>query len=422
MTDDLSKLAPNDHRRLGAELELFTIDPLVGAGLPLWLPKGATVRRVLERFITDEELRAGYQHVVSPHLGREALYRASGHYPYYKESMYPLMTVENEQYVLRPMTCPHHIRIYSCKPHSYRELPLRLAEFGDMYRYERSGVLMGLTRVRGMTLNDAHIFCREAQVQDEVHGVLNLIQRVYETLGLTDYWVDLALHDPKNKKKYLDNPPYWEKAEAALRAALTHSKIRFQEVRGEAAFYGPKADVQMKDAVGHTFTVSTIQLDMLLPERLDLSYINEEGKPERPVLIHRAVIGTLERFIAFLIEHTKGSFPLWLAPVQVRVLPVSEDVTAYARTVTEELRTADLRAELDDSPETLQKRIRNGETQKIPVLAIVGKKEMAAGTVSLRGHGGRDLGPMPNAQAAAWLRAHVEQKSLRLADGAPESK
>lgn len=412
MPEDVTELSPHDHRRLGADLELFTIDPQVGNGLPLWLPKGATLRRTLEGYVTEEELAAGYQHVVTPHLGREALYVASGHLPYYQDFIFPILTVDAERFVLKPMNCPHHIRIYQSRPRSYRDLPLRIAEFGTMYRYEKSGQLMGLTRVRGMTLNDAHIFCTEDQIEGEILAVLHLMQRIYQTLGLTDFSIDLALHDPKKRKKYVDNPALWKKSEDALRAALKHAKVRFREVSGEAAFYGPKADIQMKDAAGHTFTVSTIQLDMLLPGRLGVTYQAADGSQGRPMIIHRALIGTLERFIAFLIEHFRGAFPLWLAPVQLRILPVSREVFSYGRTVLETFVDAGLRAELDDSDETLPKKIRNGETQKIPVLAIVGKKEAVAKSVTLRAHGGHDLGAKPLAEAVRFLREHVEKKSL----------
>lgn len=409
-----AELSPRDHRRLGAELELFIIDPLVGSGLPLWLPKGATIRRELERYIIEEELHAGYLHVTTPHLGRTELYETSGHLPYYKDTMFPVMKVEDEEFVLKPMNCPHHIRIFQSRPRSYRDLPMRIAEFGTMYRFEKSGQLMGLTRVRGMTLNDAHIFCREDQIEAEIVKTLELIHRVYKTLGLTDYWVELALHDPKNKKKYADNPRLWEMSEAALRSALKHADVNFHEAVGDAAFYGPKADIQMKDVAGHTFTVSTIQLDMLLPERFQIEVTNEQGKAERPVIVHRGVIGTHERFTAFLIEHFNGAFPLWLAPVQVRVLPVSQSAAGYAATVTDALRETGLRVELDDTDETLPKKIRTAETQKIPVMVVVGENEQRDKTVTLRVHGGKNLGVKPLADALAFLREKSAQKALTL--------
>lgn len=409
-----AELSPHDHRRLGAELGLFLLDPLVGGGLPLWLPKGATVRRVLEEYVAAEERAAGYQHVVTPHLGREELYRTSGHYPYYKDTMFPLMKVDTERYVLKPMNCPHHIRIYESRLRSYRELPLRLAEFGTVYRYEKSGQLMGLTRVRGMTINDAHIFCTEDQLEQEILNTLNLTQKIYQTLGLKEFHVDLALHDPKNTKKYVDAPKIWEKSEAALRSALTHAKIRCKEVVGDAAFYGPKADMQMEDAAGHMFTVSTIHLDMLLAQRFGITYTDAEGKAQTPILIHRAPIGTIERFMAFLIEHCGGAFPFWLAPVQIRILPVSRPAFAYATTVADELRRADLRVELDDSDETLPKKIRTAETQKIPVMAVVGGNEQRDNTVTLRVHGGKNLGVQSLTDALAFLREKAQKKSLTL--------
>lgn len=384
----------------------------MGNGLPLWLPKGATLRRVLEDYVREEELAAGYQHVITPHLGREALYLTSGHLPYYKDFVFPIMTVEEERFVLRPMNCPHHIRVYQHRPRSYRELPLRIAEFGTMYRYERSGVLQGLTRVRGMTLNDAHIFCTEDQIEREVMAVLELTQRIYQTLGIKEFHIDLALHDPQKKTKYVDRPTLWKKSEAALRAALQRAKVRFREVVGEAAFYGPKADIQMEDAAGHTFTVSTIQLDMLLPERLDVTYQGADGKPHRPVIIHRAPIGTLERFLAFLIEHFEGRFPLWLAPVQTRVLPVSREALQHAEAVVRDLRQDGMRVEVDTTDETLPKKIRNAEVQKIPVMAIVGKKEAEARTVALRAHGGKDLGTKTLPEARRLLTERVRNRVL----------
>lgn len=412
--EDPSALSPKDHRRLGTELELFALDPLVGSGLPLWLPKGATIRRELERFVTEEELRAGYLHVVTPHVGRAELYEISGHLPYYQDTMFPLMKVEDEQFVLKPMNCPHHIRIFQSRPRSYRDLPMRIAEFGTMYRHEKSGQLMGLTRVRGMTLNDAHIFCRESQIEQEIIGVLELIRRVYATFGFTEYWIDLSLHDPKNRKKYAENPRLWKTSEDALRAALQHGGVTYHEAAGEAAFYGPKADIQMKDVAGHTFTVSTIQLDMLLPERFKISVTNERGEPERPVIIHRGMIGTHERFIAFLIEHFEGVFPLWLAPIQLRVLPVSQPALGYANTVVTALRDAGIRVEVDDGTETLPKKIRTAETQKIPVMAIVGEKEQQQHTVTFRLHGGTDLGSRNLADAVKFLSEKIAQKSLTL--------
>lgn len=395
-------------------MELFTIDPLVGNGLPLWLPKGATVRRELETYVLNEELAAGYQHVITPHLGREALYQESGHLALYKDYIFPILEVDAERFVVKPMNCPNHIRIFQARPRSYRELPLRIAEFGTMYRYEKSGQLMGLTRVRGMTLNDAHIFCTEDQVTVEIRAVLDLIWRMYKTLGLTDFSIDLALHDPKKRTKYIDNPALWKKSEEALRSALKNAHVRFHEVVGEAAFYGPKADIQMKDAAGHTFTVSTIQLDMLLPGRLGVTYQAANGSQGCPILIHRALIGTLERFLAFLIEHFNGAFPLWLAPVQVCVVPITRAVHAYAEEVTQALRAVRLRCDLDTSDETLQKKIRTAETQKVPVIVIVGEKEKMKRTVSLRAHGAQNLGVRALDDAVTFLRTHASARTLTL--------
>ncbi|TSC72885.1 MAG: threonyl-tRNA synthetase [Parcubacteria group bacterium Gr01-1014_38] len=409
-----AELSPRDHRKSGTELELFLIDPLIGSGLPLWLPKGAALRRALEQYVMDEELASGYQHVVTPHLGREELYEASGHLPYYRESMFPPMVADNERFIVKPMNCPHHVRIYQARPRSYRELPLRIAEFGTVYRYEKSGQLQGLTRVRGMTMNDAHIFCTEEQLESEIRSVLELMQRIYRTFGLKDFWIDFALHDPKKKKKYADQPVLWKKSETALRTALKHAGVQFTEAVGDAAFYGPKADIQMKDAAGHTFTVSTIQLDMLLPERLDVTYTAATGKRARPVIIHRALIGTLERFIAFLIEHFEGKFPLWLAPIQVRILPVSQNVAGYASKVSTALRADRIRVEVDDSNETLPKKIRNAETQKIPVMAILGEREQQEQTVTIRLHGGKNFGSKKLSEAIGFLAEKIAQKSLTL--------
>lgn len=384
----------------------------MGTGLPLWLPKGETLRHVLETYVRSEEEANGYQFVATPHLGREELYKRSGHLQHYQEFMFPPMTVEEERYVLKPMNCPHHIRIYQARPRSFRELPLRLAEFGTVYRFEKSGQLQGLTRVRGMTMNDAHIFCTEEQIEDEVLSVLNLTRRIYRTLGLKDFHVDLALHNPRKKKKYGDREGFWQQSEEALRSALARAKVQCSEVVGDAAFYGPKADIQMEDVAGRTFTVSTIQLDRLLPERFGITYTSTEGKPERPMLIHRALIGTSERFIAFLIEHFGGAFPLWLAPVQMRVLPISRDQLHYAETVVRAFRDAGLRTELDDSDETLPKKIRTGETQKVPMMAVVGKKEEREQTVALRSHGGNNLGTKGIPDVLAFLREHVARRSL----------
>lgn len=412
---DSPVLSRGDHRALGAALDLFVIDPLVGSGLPLWLPKGATVRRALERYVTDEETAAGYDHVLTPHLGREELYLASGHLPYYRESMFPPMVVDQERFVLKPMNCPHHIRIFQARPRSYRDLPLRLAEFGTVYRYEKSGQLQGLTRVRGMSMNDAHVFCTEAQLETEIRAVLSLTQRIYTTLGLKNFWIELALHDPRNRKKYAEDPALWEASEHAIRTALQNADLTFTEVPGEAAFYGPKADIQMNDAAGHTFTVSTIQVDMLLPARLNVTYTNARGDQSRPIIIHRAPIGTSERFVAFLIEHFAGAFPLWLAPIQVRVLPVNEQVGPYADSVARAFRAASLRTETDASGETLPKKIRNAETQKIPVMAVAGTDEAAHGTVTLRLRGGTKIAAQPLAQAVSFLAEHAAKKSLTIA-------
>jgi threonyl-tRNA synthetase len=391
----LEEAKRRDHRKLGRELGLFMISPEVGPGLPMLLPKGATVRRVLEEFILQEELKAGYQHVRTPEIANLNLYRTSGHYPYYKDSMYPPMVFEDgEELILRPMNCPHHFLIYKSEPRSYRDLPLRLAELGTVYRYEKSGELSGLIRVRCFTINDAHVFLRPEQIKAEVQHNIELIQTVYKRLNLTDFWYRLSLRDPDNKEKYIDNDPMWETAESALRDALDELGLEYVAVRGEAAFYGPKLDVEVRDCLGREWTVSTVQLDFLMAHRFDLEYTGEDGKPHRPVIIHRAPIGSFERMMGFLIEHYAGAFPLWLAPVQLAILPIADRHLAYGREVYERLREAGYRAELDARRETLGYKIRFHQTQKVPYMLIVGDKEAETQQVAVRSRELGDLGQM----------------------------
>lgn len=401
-----------DHRRLGKELKLFTFAEEVGRGLPLWLPKGATVRRILERYIVDLEQKKGYQHVYTPPLANVELYKISGHWDHFRENMYPPLVIEEEELVLRPMNCPHHIMIYKSEPRSYRDLPVRLAELGEMFRYERSGVLTGLHRVRGMVLNDAHIFCAPEQIKKEFQNVVRLILEVYQDLQITDFWHRLSLHDPQDRVKYAQNEEMWRVAEGMLREALDELGLPYVVAPGEANFYGPKLDVQIKTATGQEETLSTVQLDFHLPERFGLEYAGADGQPHRPVMIHRAIISTLERMTAFLIERYVGAFPLWLAPVQVAVLPITDAQVDYARFIHERLVGEGFRAVLDLGNEKIGYKIREAEVQKVPYMFIVGKKETEAGTVALRRHGQGDLGAKVLESAIAVLQAEVETKAV----------
>ena len=396
-----------DHRRLGRELELFTTHEDIGAGLPLWLPKGATVRRMLEEFITGLEREAGYQHVYSPHLGKRELYERSGHWDHFKDDMFPPMQLEHEQMVLRPMNCPHHILIYASKLHSYRDLPVRLAELGTMYRWERSGVLGGLSRVRAMTLNDAHIFCAPEQVKEEFSGVMQLVERAYDILGITEYSYQLSLRDPDDKEKYAGDDEMWDVAEDTLREAMDNLGLAYTEAVGEAAFYGPKLDIQFADLMGREETYSTVQIDFYLPKQFDLTYIGEDGAEHRPVMIHRGVLSTMERMMAYLIELYGGAFPLWLAPVQAVVIPIADRHNDYGRRVVDDLRAADLRVELDDRGERMQAKIRDAQIQKVPYMLVVGDKEEAAGAVAVRQRSGDDLGALPLFQVIDRLKDEI---------------
>ena len=382
-----------DHRKLGKELELFTFSPLVGPGLPLWLPKGAILRENLINFLKEEQLKRGYQPVVTPHIGKLELYKISGHYPYYSDSQFPPM-MENEQdgYLLKPMNCPHHIQIYADKPHSYRELPIRLAEFGNVYRYEQSGELGGLTRVRGFTIDDAHIFCTHEQVKEEFKDVIDLTLNVFRALGFSDFTAQISLRDPENKEKYVGDDDVWDAAEDAIREAAAEMGLEAKEVKGEAAFYGPKLDFIVRDALGRQWQLGTVQLDYVLPERFDLTYIGEDNKKHRPVMIHRAPFGSLERFIAVLIEHCGGKFPTWLAPVQVTVLPVGRDFESYAELMVATLREVGIRADVDLRNEKVGYKIRHAEMQKVPYMLVVGERERDGNTVSVRKQGHGDQG------------------------------
>ncbi|HDJ7064551.1 threonine--tRNA ligase [Staphylococcus aureus] len=388
----LEERKERDHRKIGKELELFTNSQLVGAGLPLWLPNGATIRREIERYIVDKEVSMGYDHVYTPGLANVDLYKTSGHWDHYQEDMFPPMQLdETESMVLRPMNCPHHMMIYANKPHSYRELPIRIAELGTMHRYEASGAVSGLQRVRGMTLNDSHIFVRPDQIKEEFKRVVNMIIDVYKDFGFEDYSFRLSYRDPEDKEKYFDDDDMWNKAENMLKEAADELGLSYEEAIGEAAFYGPKLDVQVKTAMGKEETLSTAQLDFLLPERFDLTYIGQDGEHHRPVVIHRGVVSTMERFVAFLTEETKGAFPTWLAPKQVQIIPVNVDLHYdYARQLQDELKSQGVRVSIDDRNEKMGYKIREAQMQKIPYQIVVGDKEVENNQVNVRQYGSQD--------------------------------
>ncbi|MGM0838064.1 MAG: threonine--tRNA ligase [Bacillota bacterium] len=384
----LEEAKERDHRKIGKELDLFFNSQKVGQGLPLWLPKGATIRRVIERYIVDKEVSLGYDHVYTPIMGSVDLYKTSGHWDHYQDGMFPPMEMDNEQLVLRPMNCPHHMMVYKNSIHSYRQLPVRIAELGTMHRYEMSGALAGLQRVRGMTLNDAHIFVRPDQIKDELKRVVNLVLEVYKDFGLDDYSFRLSYRDPENKEKYFDDDAMWEKAQSMLKEAMDDLGLNYFEAIDEAAFYGPKLDVQVRTALGKEETLSTVQLDFLLPEKFDLTYVGEDGKQHRPVVIHRGVVSTMERFVAFLIEEYKGAFPTWLAPVQVQVIPVSPDAHFdYAKEVQDLLKSKGLRVEMDERNEKIGYKIREAQMQKIPYMLVIGDNEIQERDVNVRKYG-----------------------------------
>ncbi|PHK50948.1 threonine--tRNA ligase [Staphylococcus edaphicus] len=388
----LEERKERDHRRIGKDLELFSNNQLVGAGLPLWLPNGATIRREIERYIVDKEVSMGYDHVYTPVMANVDLYKTSGHWDHYQEDMFPTMKLdENEEMVLRPMNCPHHMMIYANKPHSYRELPIRIAELGTMHRYEASGAVSGLQRVRGMTLNDAHIFVRPDQIKEEFKRVVNLIIDVYDDFSFENYSFRLSYRDPEDKEKYFDDDDMWNKAESMLKEAVDELGLDYEEAIGEAAFYGPKLDVQVQTAMGKEETLSTAQLDFLLPQKFDLTYIGNDGEQHRPVVIHRGVVSTMERFVAFLTEETKGAFPTWLAPKQVEIIPVNVDLHYdYARLIQDELKSQGVRVEIDDRNEKMGYKIREAQMQKIPYQLVVGDKEVENKEVNVRKYGSQD--------------------------------
>ena len=401
----LEEAEKRDHRRLGKELGIFATSELIGSGLPVLLPKGATIRRLLEDYITTRERRAGYQHVYTPVLGKVDLYKTSGHWDHYKENMYPPMALEHEELVLRPMNCPHHILIYQNDLHSYRDLPVRIAEMATMYRYEKSGVVGGLSRVRAINLNDAHIFCTEEQISSEFAGVMRLVEQTYKDFGITDYSYQLSLRDPADTEKYVQNDAMWELGESVLRKTMQDLGLPFIEAPGEAAFYGPKLDIQIRDVLGREETMSTIQLDFHLPNQFDLAYIGEDGAHHRPVMLHRGVIGATERMMAYLIELYAGALPVWLAPVQATVIPIADRHAEYGKQVADRLQDQGFRVELDSRGERMQAKIRDAQLQKVPYMLVAGDREVEADAVSVRTRAGEDLGAISIADFSQRLSA-----------------
>ncbi|OGI77810.1 threonine--tRNA ligase [Candidatus Nomurabacteria bacterium RIFCSPHIGHO2_02_FULL_37_13] len=410
----MEKGEDRDHKKLGRELGLFAFSDTVGKGLPLWLPKGTTIRRELERFIVDEEIRRGYLHVRTPDIAKLELYKKSGHYPHFKDSMYAPITIDDEEFMLRPMACPHHFELYLSKPHSYRELPMRIAELAQLYRYEQSGELMGLQRVRTFCLADAHIICKdEEQAVEEISKALDLIEYVTSVFNLkldTDYRYRLSLGDKKNTKKYYKNDSAWEKGEDLLRKLMKNRGSKFEEVKDEAAFYGPKIDIQMKNANGKEDTAFTVQYDFCMPEKFNLNYIGEDGNEHLAFVIHRSSIGAIERIMAFLIEKYAGAFPLWLSPVQVKVIPVRTNHNEYAKQVFELLKENNIRAELDDKDENLGTKVRDAKTNKIPYWIVIGDKEIEAKKITLESRESGQLGQMLKEELVKKLLEEIKNK------------
>lgn len=390
----LEELKKRDHRKLGKELQLFTTDPEAGQGLIMWLPKGAQIRRLMEDFQYKEQVALGYHHVYSPHIANIQLYKRSGHWDHYRDDMYSSMIIDDDEYVLKPMNCPHHIKMYASDLRSYRDLPYKIAEFATVYRYEKSGEISGLSRTRGFTQDDAHIFCSEDQIREEVKEAIQLTQKLLEAYGFDNYRVRLSLHDPEKKEKYIDKPELWERAEQELKDTLADLKMTYVEGTGEAAFYGPKVDFLVKDALGREEQCGTVQLDFNLPERFEISYTDEEGKQQVPVLIHRAPLGSFERFFSRMIEHTNGAFPVWLSPTQVVIIPINDTHADYAAEVKKKLNAKDIRVNIDSRTETMQAKIRDAELDRIPYMLIVGDKEVTNKGVSVRPRHGNDLGLM----------------------------
>ncbi len=413
----LEEAKRRDQRKVGKELDLFVFSELVGKGLPMFTKKGSVIRRELERFIVDEEIKRGYDHVHTPDIANVKLYEKSGHYPYYKDSMYPVMQVGDERLILRPMTCPHHFQLYASRPRSYKELPMRIAELASQYRYEKSGELTGLIRVRLFCLADAHIICQKDKAEEEIDGVLDLIDYVAKVLGLKkgkDYRYRLSMGDRKDDKKYYKDDKAWDFAEEVLRKALKKRKAPFYEEEGEAAFYGPKIDVQMKNVLEKEETAFTVQYDFVMPKRFNLKYIDKDGKDKEPVIIHRSSIGALERVLALLIEHHAGNFPVWLSPVQVKVLPITERNIKYAKSIGEKIKAENIRVEIDERNETLPAKIRNAQLEKVPYMLIVGDKEEKSKKVSLRLRTEKDLGETSLKIFIEKVKKNITEKSLKL--------
>ena len=409
----LEEMKERDHRKLGKELDIFMISDLVGKGLPMWLPNGATIRRLLQRYITDKEVSLGYQHVVTPSLGSVNLYKTSGHWAHYKDDMFPMMKLDDEEYVLRPMNCPHHMLIYKNSLHSYRELPIKIAEIANDFRYEASGAVCGIERARAFTQNDSHIFCMPSQIKSEFKNVIDLILDVYKDFGFKNYSFRLSLRDKNDTEKYFGNDELWEKSENELREVLKEFGVEFYEAEGEAAFYGPKLDVQVRSALGHDVTLSTIQLDYQLPERFELTYIDDKGDKVRPVVIHRAILGSLDRFVAFLLEETKGVLPVWLAPVQVNIIPVNnEHHLEYCVSLKDKLQKLGIRVDLDIREEKLGYRMRESQTKKIPYTLVIGDKEVESNSVNYRLHGSKETNILSIDDFCSLILDQIEKKSL----------
>ncbi len=414
-TQDIPEEKEWDHKKLGRELDLFAFSDVVGKGLPLFTPKGAAIRREIERFIVDEEIKRGYDHVYTPDIAKLDLYKKSGHYPYYKESMYAPIEIEDEEFMLRPMTCPHHFELFLSKPRSHRELPLRYAELAKLYRFEKSGELMGLQRVRSFCLSDAHIICKKEQAEEEVNSVLDLIDYITKTLGLIkdkDYSYRLSLGDRKDEKKYFKDDEAWDEAEEVLRKVLVNRKAKFVEAEGEAAFYGPKIDVQMVNVNGKEDTAFTVQYDFVMPKRFQLEYINEEGGKTEAVVVHRSCIGAIERIIAFLIEKYRGNFPTWINPIQAKILPITEKHLEYGKEVTKKLKEVGIRVELDDRNERLQAKIRDAQMEKVAYMLIIGDKEIEAKSVAIRKRSGEDLGSKSVEEFIKLIKKEIEEKVI----------
>src|SRR5438876_9549102 len=415
----LEEAQKRDHRKLGRELKLFVLSEDLPAGVPMFLPRGETLRYQMETYVRQTQEKYGYQHVWTSHLGKVRLYKTSKHWYTYRENMFPVMKGEQEQseddaYILKPMNCPHHITRYKSQMHSYRELPIRYAEFTTLYRYEKAGVLTGLARVRSITQDDAHVFMRPDQIQEEFNRAIDLTQEVFETYGLTDYWVRLSLHDPEKKEEYTGSEEVWAVAEAALRNAAVSKGLRYEEAIGEAAFYGPKIDFMVRDVLGREWQCSTVQLDFIQPENFELEYIGEDGQAHRPVMIHRAVTGSTERFMAMLIEHYAGAFPVWLAPLQVQIIPIADRHIEYANKVLAALKEAGVRTEVDARSERMNAKVRDAQMQKIPYMLVVGDKEAAANAVSVRLRTNENLGAKPLADFVEHVTEIIQTKSREL--------